>query len=50
MFFSFFASDIKLAWKAKEKQRELIKNQLLLISLFFISKNSGYKGIRKTNF
>ena len=31
----FFPSDIKLAWKAKLKQRELTKNQLFFISLFF---------------
>ena len=31
----FFPSDIKLAWKAKQKQRELAKNQLFFISLLF---------------
>ena len=31
----FFPSDVKLAWKAKQKQRELTKNQLFFISLFF---------------
>ena len=46
----FFPSDIKLAWKAKQKQRELTKNQLFFISLFFFSKNSGYKEIKNTNF
>ena len=44
-----FPSDIKLAWKAKQKQRELIKNQLFLFLCFF-PKNSGYKEIEKTNF
>ena len=46
----FFPSDVKLAWKAKQKQRELTKNQLFFISLFFFSKNSGYKEIKSTNF
>ena len=46
----FFPSDIKLAFKAKQKQRELTKNQLFFISLFFFSKNSGYKEIKNTNF
>ena len=32
----FFPTDIKLAWKAKQKQRELTKNQLF--SLFFFLK------------
>ena len=45
----FFPSDIKLAWKAKQKQRELTKNQLFFISLFF-SKNSGYEETKNTNF
>ena len=31
----FFPSDIKLAWKAKQKQQELTENQLFFISLFF---------------
>ena len=31
----FFSSDIKLAWKAKQKHRELTKNQLFFLSLFF---------------
>ena len=30
-----FPSDIKLAWKAKQKQRELTKNQLFLFLCFF---------------
>ena len=34
----FFPSDVKLAWKAKQKQRELTKNQLFCISLFFFLK------------
>ena len=34
----FFPSDIKLAWKAKQKHRELTKNQLFFISLFFFLK------------
>ena len=32
----FFPSDVKLAWKGKQKQRELTKNQLFFISLFFL--------------
>ena len=32
----FFPTDIKLAWKTKQKQRELTKNQLF--SLFFFLK------------
>ena len=39
-----FPSDIKLEWKAKQKQRELTKNQLFLFYCLF-SKNSGYKEI-----
>ena len=47
----FFPSNVKLAWKAKQKQRELTKNQLFFISLFFFfSKNAGYKEIKYTNF
>ena len=34
----FFPSDIKLAWKAKQNQRELTKNQLFFISLSFFLK------------
>ena len=34
----FFPSDIKLAWKAKQKQRELTKNQLFLFLCFFFLK------------
>ena len=34
----FFPSDIKLAWKAKQKQRELTKNQLFLFLCFFKKK------------
>ena len=45
----FFPSDIKLAWKAKQKQQELTENQLFLY-FFFFSKNSGYKEIKNTNF
>ena len=45
----FFPSDIKLAWKAKQKKRELTENQLFLFLCFF-SKNSGYKEIESTNF
>ena len=37
----FFPSDIKLAWKAKQKQQELTKNQLFFISLFFFLKIQG---------
>ena len=33
-----FPSDIELALKGKQKQRELNKNQLLYISLFFFLK------------
>ena len=32
----FFPPDIELARKAKQKQRDLIKNQLFLISLLFL--------------
>ena len=46
----FFPSDIKLAWKAKQKQEELTKNQPFFISLFFFSKNPRYKEIKNTNF
>ena len=45
----FFPSDIKLAWKAKQKQQELNKNQLFLF-LYFFSKTSGHKEIESTNF
>ena len=31
-----FPSDIKLEWKAKQKQRELTKNQLFLFYCFFL--------------
>ena len=31
----FFPSDIKLAWKVKQKQRELTKKSTFFISLFF---------------
>ena len=34
----FFPSDIKLAWKAKEKQRELTKNQLFFYFFDFFLK------------
>ena len=34
----FFPSDVKLAWKAKQKQRELTKNQLFLFLCFFFLK------------
>ena len=37
----FFPSDVKLAWKAKQKQRELTKNRLCFI--YFFPKNLGYK-------
>ena len=30
----FFPTDIKLAWKAKQKQRELTKNQLFCLFFF----------------
>ena len=33
-----FPSDIKLAWKAKRKHRELTKNQLFLFLCFFFLK------------
>ena len=46
----FFPSDIKLAWKVKQKQRELTKKSTFFISLFFFPKNSGYKEIKNTNF
>ena len=36
--FFFFPSDIKLGWKAKQKQRELTKNQLFFISFSFSLK------------
>ena len=44
----FFPPGIKLAWKAKQKQREMTKNQLFF--LLFFSKNSGYKETKNTNF
>ena len=34
----FFPSDIKLAWKAKQKQRQLTKNQLFLFLCCFFLK------------
>ena len=34
----FFPSDIKLTWKAKEKQRELTKNQLFFYFFEFFLK------------
>ena len=37
----FFPSYIELAWKAKQKQRELTKNRLCFI--YFFPKNLGYK-------
>ena len=45
----FFPSDIKLAWKAKQKQQELTKNQLFFISLFF-SQKFRIKGNQKHKF
>ena len=44
----FFPSDTKLAWKAKQKQRELTKNQLFLF--VFFPKNVGHKETQNTNF
>ena len=35
----FFPSDIKLAWKAKQKQREFTKNQLFFSFLCFFFLN-----------
>ena len=32
----FFPSDIKLAWKVKQKQRELTKNRLFLLLFIFL--------------
>ena len=46
----FFPSGIKLVWKAKQKQRELTKNQFFFYFFDFFSKNSGYKEIKNTNF
>ena len=46
----FFPSDIKLAWKAKQKKEELTKNQVFFVFLFFFSKNSGFKEIKTTIF
>ena len=46
----FFPPDIKLAWKLKQKQGELTKNQVFFIFLFFFHKNSGYKKTKNTNF
>ena len=40
-------SNINVAWKVKQKQQELAKNQLFL---FCFSKNSGYKEFKTTNF
>ena len=34
----FFLSDIKLAWKVKQKQRELTKNQLFFYFFAFFLK------------
>ena len=34
----FFPSDINIAWKAKQKQRELTKNQLFLFLCSFFLK------------
>ena len=34
----FFPSDIKLAWKAKQKKEELTKNQVFFVFLFFFLK------------
>ena len=48
-FFFFFAFSIKLAL-VKQKQRELTKNELIFISLFFFPQNSGYKETKNTNF
>ena len=45
----FFSSSIKLAW-VKQKQWELTKIQLIFISLFFFSQNSGYTETKNTNF
>ena len=45
----FFSSDIKFAWKAKQKKRELTENQIFLFLCFFF-KNSEYKEIKSTNF
>ena len=43
----FFPSDIKLAWKAKQKQSELTKNQPFFISLLFFQKNKKNQDKRK---
>ena len=43
----FFPSDIKLAWKGKQKQRELTK---VLYFFVFFSKNAGYFETKDTNF
>ena len=43
----FFSPNIKLAWKVKQKQRELTKNQLFYFFICF-SKNLGYKETKKT--
>ena len=45
----FFPSDIKLAWKAKQKQQELTRNQLFLFLCFFIQK-FRIKGNQKHQF
>ena len=42
----FCPSDIKLAWKAKQNQRE----STFFLFLWFFSQNSGSKEIKNTNF
>ena len=39
-----FPSDINLAWKVKQKQRELTKNLFFLFFYFFLSKQQFFKG------
>ena len=40
---SFFPSNIKLAWKAKQKQRELTKNQLVFYFFAFFLKTQDIR-------
>ena len=46
----FYPSDFKLAWKAKQKQRELTKNQLFFLFLCFFSWKFRIYGNQKHQF
>ena len=45
-----FPVNIKLAWKTKQKQQELTKNQLFFISLVFFLKIQGIRKSETPNF